>query len=314
MKISKLVFTGLALAALLNAAVAQDSKDPVVIRLGDEEVTLSEFNQDFEVAVRLLAARQGIPYGKQPPETVARLKQQFLGQRAGELALLREAERRGITVSEEEIDSQVAEFRASLGGDQDFQATLEEAGFSSEAQLREMAREKQVIGRLTEALLDEIKIPPGDVVVLHHDVKEHMATPEQICVRHIVVEAQSDANALITELKQGADFASLALERSKESASAPRGGDIGCFAREGVVAKSAFEKAAFNAAEGEVTGPVKSEFGYHVLMVYDGKPSHVPSLNEAYAELEKELKHEKLPAKLMEIRQNSAVETFPDRL
>ena len=314
MKINKIAFFGLTFTALLNPVVAQDGDDPAVIRLGGEEVTLSEFNRDFEVAVRLLAARQGIPYGKQPPETVARLKQQFLGQRANELALLREAGRRGITVSEAEIDAQVAEFRASLGGDKDFQATLEEAGFSNEAQLREMAREKQVIGRLTEALLDEIKVPPGDVVVLHHDVKEHMATPEQICVRHIVVEAEGDANALIEELNQGADFAGLARERSTDTASASRGGDIGCFAREGVVAKSAFEKAAFNAVQGEVTGPVKSEFGYHVLEVYDRKPSHVPSLNEAYAELEKELKHEKLPAKLMEIRQNSGVETFPDRL
>ena len=152
MKINSIAFLGLTLAALLNAAVAQDAGDPAVIRLGGEEVTLSEFNRDFEVAVRLLAARQGIPYGKQPPETIARLKQQFLGQRAGELALLREAGRRGITVSEEEVDAQVAEFRASLGGEQDFQATLEEAGFSNEEQLREMAREKQLIGSLTEAL------------------------------------------------------------------------------------------------------------------------------------------------------------------
>ena len=149
---------------------------------------------------------------------------------------------------------------------------------------------------------------------MHHDLQDQLATPEQICLRHIVVVEESTARQLLTELQQGADFAALARQHSTEQRSAGNGGDVGCFAREHLIPNSEFERAAYNAKVDALTGPVSSEAGYHLVIVYERKPPQVPTLNEVYNDLEKEIRHEKLPGKLTAIRDASGVVTYPDRL
>jgi parvulin-like peptidyl-prolyl isomerase len=287
---------------------AQQSPDPVVIELGEHQVSLSEFNATFRVALRMLAAQQGIGIGNQDAGTIERLRNQYLGQRANELALLQEARQRGITAPDTDVLAQTAEMRERISADESTDEVLDEV------RLLELVREKQMVALLSEQLLDEIVVRPGDVVVLHHDIQEEIKRPEQICLRHIVLEDEAKANVLITQLNGGADFAELAKANSTDAKTADNGGDMGCFAREGLIARSEFEKAAFNASLNELTGPVKSEFGYHLLVVYKRIAAHVPTLNEAFAELEQEIRHERLPQKLMEIRDASGVKTYPERL
>jgi len=305
---------GLILIAGCGLASAQGKDDPVVIRLNQEEVTLSEFNEHFDVAVRMLTKQRGVPYDSLGQEQINTLRRQYLGQLANDVVMLQEAVKRGITVSDAELDAQVAEFRKEMGGEQDFQASLEMSGLKSESQLRELVRERQLIRLVTEQIRDQMVIRPGDVVVEHHDSEETLAKPEQICMRHILVADENTAQELINELKAGAEFAALAMEKSTDTNTAGKGGDIGCFEKEHNIPKSDFERAAFNAEVNELTGPVKSEFGYHVIVVYNRRASYVPTLNEVYAELEEEIRHERLPTVLAEIRETSGVVTFPDVL
>ncbi len=293
---------------------AQTGQNPVVIQMQDRQVTLDEFNAQFDIAVRMLAARQGIDFGSQPPEKIAALRVQYLNQRASELAMLREADRLSLGVDEKQIDVAVAEFHHQAGENKAMKDVLLQAGLKDEGQLRDYLREQVRIRLLTEKLLEQIVVPPGDVMTLHHDIAEQLMTPEQICMRQIAVSDDQTAQQLKDRLKEGADFAALAKENSTDKKTAEKGGDMGCFEREGMPARSDFEDAAFNANTGEVTGPVKSEFGYHLIVVYERRPPHVPTLNEAYADLEDEIRHEKLPDVLDEILEQSMVDTFPDRL
>src|SRR5688500_15451916 len=89
---------------------AQTGQNPVVIQMKDRQVTLDQFNAQFDVAVRMLAARQGIDFGSQPPEKIAALRLQYLNQRASELAMLLEADRLNVSVDEKQVDAAVAEF------------------------------------------------------------------------------------------------------------------------------------------------------------------------------------------------------------
>ena len=85
------------------------------------------------------------------------------------------------------------------------------------------------------------------------------------CTHHILVEAEADANEIIGLLNNGSDFAQLAKDRSTDTASGAEGGDLGCNAKGAFVAE--FEDAVFDAKSGDTLGPVKSEFGYHVIRV-----------------------------------------------
>ena len=151
-------------------------------------------------------------------------------------------------------------------------------------------------------------------MTMHHDLADQLVTPEQICMRQIAVADEQTARQLLDKLNGGADFETLAKENSTDKKTAAKGGDMGCFEKEGMIARTDFENLAFTAKQGEVAGPVKSEFGYHLLLVYNRIAAHTPTLNEAYAELELEIRHEKLPDVLAELIDASGVQTFPDRL
>lgn len=316
---SRVLILGRDVLILLSLAAcvpgfAQSGRNPVVIQMKDRQVTLDEFNARFEIAVRMLASRQGIEYGSQDPEKINMLRVQYLQQRATELAMLQEADRLQVQVDDKQIDAAVAEFHHQAGADKSMPDILKMAGLKQETQLRDFLREQERIRLATEKLLQQIIVPPGDVMTMHHDLADELITPEQICVRQIAVTDENTARLLLEKLKQGADFEALAKQQSTDKRTAEKGGDMGCFEREGMLARSDFEESAFNAKTGVVTGPVKSEFGHHLILVYDRKPPHVPTLNEAYADLEDEIRHEKLPDVLAGIRDASMIKTFPDRL
>jgi foldase protein PrsA len=86
---------------------------------------------------------------------------------------------------------------------------------------------------------------------------------DKIKCSHILVKKQSEAILVLDRLKKGESFANLAREISIDRGSAKKGGDLGLFGR-GVMVK-AFEEAAFRLKKGEISQPVKTEFGYHVI-------------------------------------------------
>jgi peptidyl-prolyl cis-trans isomerase C len=86
---------------------------------------------------------------------------------------------------------------------------------------------------------------------------------DKIKCSHILVKKQSEATSILDRLKKGESFANLARELSIDRGSAKKGGDLGLFGR-GVMVR-AFEEAAFRLSKGEISRPVKTEFGYHII-------------------------------------------------
>jgi parvulin-like peptidyl-prolyl isomerase len=93
--------------------------------------------------------------------------------------------------------------------------------------------------------------------------QELQPTDEQVWARHILVETEEEANAIYERLQAGEDFAELAGELSQGTGSGAVGGDLGWFGRGAMVAP--FEEAAFSLEVGEISEPVKSDFGYHII-------------------------------------------------
>ncbi len=97
---------------------------------------------------------------------------------------------------------------------------------------------------------------------------------EQVSASHILVETEDEAKEVLAEVKkEGADFGAIAKERSKDPSAKQNGGDLGWFEKGRMVKE--FADAAFAAEEGEIVGPVKSQFGYHIILV-QGKRDVVP--------------------------------------
>ena len=123
--------------------------------------------------------------------------------------------------------------------------------------------------------------------------------PEQVRARHILLslgadasaeeaaEVQLRANEILTQIREGADFAALASELSEDPGSKTNGGDLGFFARGQMVKE--FEDAAFSLEPGTVSELVKSEYGYHVIRVEEHRDAQQRSFEEVREELAAEL-------------------------
>jgi peptidyl-prolyl cis-trans isomerase D len=134
----------------------------------------------------------------------------------------------------------------------------------------------------------------------YEQIKDRFVTNERRHARHILIttgEGVDDAAALekatdlAAQAKGGADFAQLAKDNSKDPGSAPQGGDLG-WAERGMYV-GPFEEALFSMQSGEIRGPVKTQFGYHVLKLEGVEPGKVKTFDEVRAEVEGEYRKER---------------------
>lgn len=154
-----------------------------------------------------------------------------------------------------------------------------------------------------EDLAKTIKVTDEQLQTYYKDHPEKIQLPEKRNVRHILIMSPQEADAkaseaaktkveaLLAQIKQGADFAELAKSNSEDPGSASRGGELGFFQRGDMVPE--FEAAAFALTkEGELSEVVKTSYGYHLLQLVAVEPAKTPSFAEVKGLLEQELKIE----------------------
>ena len=122
---------------------------------------------------------------------------------------------------------------------------------------------------------------------------------------HILVATEEEANALKEELAGGADFAELAKAKSTDTGSGANGGDLGWFGL-GMMVKP-FEDAVVAAKVGEVAGPVKTDFGYHLILVKETRVAEKPTLDQLRDELAQQVENAAITAKIDELTKAATV-------
>jgi peptidyl-prolyl cis-trans isomerase C len=311
----------LMLALTLGAASAQGgdspgapatagAADPVLVQLGSTRERASFVLERFEIAVRGVASSQGVAYGAELFEQLYGFLPTFLDQRATELVLIAQARARGIVVEDAEIDVIIERVRANAGGDDAaFALLLAEAGFSGEAQLRVLVRETELVQRALAAIRGGIVVTADEVTIAYAAQRLRFTAPAEACSRHILVTDEERAVEMRAELEAGADFGELARAESIDPGSAARGGELGCL-RQGLTVPE-FDTALFGSEVGAFVGPVGTQFGYHLIQVYEVRPARVRALAEVRAELEQELRQQRAEAVLSAIIDASGVQVFP---
>jgi peptidyl-prolyl cis-trans isomerase C len=133
----------------------------------------------------------------------------------------------------------------------------------------------------------------------------------EVHARHILVKTEEEAKDLVKQLKAGADFNELA-KKSSDSSNAHSGGDLGYFSR-GQMVKS-FEEAAFALEPGQVSDPVKSEFGWHVIKVEDKRNRPVPSFDEVKDQIMASLVQTQLKDTVQKLRSSASIDILDPEL
>lgn len=303
--------------ALEGAAPPADqpaqSDDPIVIQVGSTFERLSDLEWRFEVALRSLTAQQGIPFG---PEVAARLRPllpTYLDQRSQELALVVEARRRGLTPDTEQVEADLEGLRDTTESQEEYEALLASAGFRSEEQVRGMLIEADIVDQLIRELRTnaEANVTDATVRARYLAERERFTVPESICARHILVAEEALAAELMGRLAAGEAFEDLAAEHGTD-ATRSRGGDLGCFGR-GVMVPD-FEAAVLGAEVGVPSGPVQTQFGYHLVLVYERTPAGVQPFAEVEEQVREYVVSLATEAAIDGIIEGSGAITYPERL
>jgi peptidyl-prolyl cis-trans isomerase C len=261
----------------------------VVARVNAYEVSDAE----LERAIESLEARAGGPV---PPEQRDRIYRDVLEQIIGFQLLVQEGEARNMSPSEADVESRVSQVRAQFPTPGDFDRMLEERAITVE-DVRADARRDAIVQRLLESeMASRVSVEAQDVDAFYHDNPDQFQQGEAVRASHILVTvaagaddaareaARTKAADLLTRIRGGADFATLAREHSNDPGSAANGGDLGFFQQGQMVGP--FNDAAFSLAPGVVSDLVETDYGYHIIKVAEKQPGRAIPLDEVRPQVE----------------------------
>lgn len=158
-----------------------------------------------------------------------------------------------------------------------------------------------------DTLVAQQTISDADLHEAYDKAKSHLMLPEKRHAHHILITGKDDAAALaqaqqvLAELKAGKDFGALAKQYSQDQGSAQNGGDLGWAERTSFVAP--FADALFGMQVGEIKGPVKTEYGYHIIRLDEVQAAKGKSFEEARADLETQLRRDRATDRFGEIQE-----------
>jgi peptidyl-prolyl cis-trans isomerase D len=158
-----------------------------------------------------------------------------------------------------------------------------------------------------EALAAQQSLSDQDLRAAYEKQRSRLEVPEKRHARHILITGKDDAAALaqaqqvLAQAKSGKDFAALAGQYSQDPGSASNGGDLGWADRSSFV--KPFADALFSMRVGEIGGPVKTQFGYHIIRLDEIQQSKTKSFEEARPELEAQLRRDRATDRFGEIQE-----------
>jgi peptidyl-prolyl cis-trans isomerase C len=139
----------------------------------------------------------------------------------------------------------------------------------------------------------------------YNDAVKSVGGQEEVRARHILVDTEDEAKAILDQLKGGADFATLAKEKSKDPGAA-EGGDLGYFGKEQMVPE--FAEVAFKMYPGQLSNPVKTQFGWHVIKLEDRRTKQPPEFAKVKDQIENFLARKAQTEFITKLRQSAKIE------
>jgi len=181
----------------------------------------------------------------------------------------------------------------------DFQTRL---NYLKRRALRELYFEKVIKASVSDAEARKI----------YDDQVKLLKPEEEVSARHILVETEADAKSLKEKLDKGADFAQLAKENSKDPGSKDDGGNLGYFGHGQMVPQ--FEDVVFKLKKGEVSEPIKTQFGWHLIKLEDRRTKQPPAFEIVKDRIVQSLLLQKAQKTAMELRAKAKIELVDDEI
>ena len=249
----------------------------ILATVNGDPITLADFQDRF--------VRAGL---KPEKEAEFQVKEEFLNRLIERKMMLREAQRRRIKVSLQEINTRIQAMRTEPG--KDVKETLGGMGIDYEKWKSDIWEDMMIEKLIARDVIRNVRVPASEVRRYYNENPQEFERPEQVRVRQIVVATEVEAQALLDQLQnEKADFATLARKKST-APEAEEGGSLGYFAMGDMPGEF---NVVFGLPKGGISGVVKSPYGYHIFKLEDKRRAGKIGLEEASRDIAEKLSRQK---------------------
>jgi peptidyl-prolyl cis-trans isomerase C len=213
--------------------------------------------------------------------------------------MYQESQQAGFVVSDSALASEIETVKNQYPNEETFKSAMDQQGITEEQFRTHMLRTTAIKNYITEKITNQIEVTTESKSEYYEKHKEEFKHSEEVGAKHILIQtSKSDPpdsldskkakiDELLTRIKNGEDFSTLATEHS-DCPSSAKGGDLGYFSRGKMV--QSFEEAAFSMNIGDVSEVIETNYGYHIIQVYGKKEAGQSSFEEMEEYIEDALK------------------------
>ena len=321
-KIIALTLSSLLCISAVGCSSKKNNND-IVATVNGNNITVKQFESTLALYKESLEAMYGSTIWDTEVEAGVKYKDKFkdimLDQMIDIEAVCEQARKDKLAPSEEEVDKAFEELKKNIDSVEDYKKKLEGLGID-DTYLRSQQEQDLTIQKYKENFDKNLKISDEEMKKYY---EEHKADyyKDEVKASHILIstvddngkelseakkkEAKKKAEEVLKKAKSGEEFSELAKEYSDDPGSAANGGDLGYFTKGQMV--QPFEEAAFSLKSGEISGLVESEYGYHIIKVYD-KIDKQLTFDEVKDEIKKTLTEDKYMESIEAITKKAKVE------
>jgi parvulin-like peptidyl-prolyl isomerase len=291
----RLVLFGFASLALVAAACggttsANLGSDDVAV-VGDQQISKEQFQQLMGRAKKSYD-QQKRAFPKAGTTEYEQLKGQAITFLVQQAEVDEQAKKLGVDISDEKVDKEIARYKKQFygGSDARYEKAVKQQGLTDE-QARDAIRQQLVSQALFKKVTGGVQASDADIKQYYDTHKTQYVQPESREVRHILVTKKALADSLYQQLKNGGNFAKLAKQYSKDPGSAANGGKLTVSKGQTV---PAFDKTAFSLKTGQISQPVHTQYGYHIIQALSGvKAATTTKLSQVRASIRQQLEQQK---------------------
>lgn len=291
---------------VLTVSGCNNNEEGLVAKVDGEEITIEEFDSDYEVFKRMYEQQLGedamSQMGKGGKTLGEELKENIVDKLIMERLVAKDAKTMNIVVTDEEIEEQMDQYIVLMEGQEKFDEFLEANKLTIEF-FKENLKKELLFNKHREAFLNDAKITDQEIEDYFNLNKDELVV---VNASHILVKSEEDGKIVLEKLNSGEEFASVAATESIDSQSALQGGNLGYFKKGKYI--NEFEEAVFSLKVGEVSNLVKTELGYHIIKIEDRKDT----LETLKDDIIIVLKDDKYLDKIQDLKNNAKIKIFLD--
>ena len=293
----------------------------VLATVGNEKITKGDLDKQVDAQLK---QQFGDDYATNTKlqEQVKQAKQQGLTSLVNQSVILQKATELNLKPSDDEINSKVDEtmngYKTQYPEEGQFEEALKQAGLT-EDELRDSLKKQIIMSAVQDDILKDITVTDEDIQTYYDENKDtQFSVGAGANVAHILVDSEETAKSLKAKLDAGADFATLAKENSKDTGTATKGGSLGFIPYNSTQYVAEFVEGFKNLKEGEVSQPVKSQYGYHLIKATGLKGATVTPIDQVKDQIKSSLLQQKQSKafndKVEEWKTALKVKTYEDKL